>query len=196
MTDKEHKRIKLLKRLACYCKYLAFCPDLFCQFNGYPGSAFDVALEPQCPGRKVTLKLETYFCLCGVFFSDWGAYKHHPLVGLGGGWDVCRCEGQETISQGQSLFGEIGARFPDFRQLNVALFVSNPVLMLIRDSTNGQKSLKWIRSYFSTHFFEEDRTLKAMLRVVDTLAQDPEYKFSAWAAPKWSKGSRFKTCPN
>ena len=57
MTDIEHKRIKLLKRLACYCKYLAFCPDLFCQFNGYPGSAFDVALEPQCPGRKVILKL-------------------------------------------------------------------------------------------------------------------------------------------
>lgn len=30
--------------------------------------------------------------------------------------------------------------------------------------------------------------MKAMLRVVDTLAQDPEYKFSDWAAPKWSKG--------
>jgi len=35
--------------------------------------------------------------------------------------------------------------------------------------------------------------LKAMLRVVDTLAQDPEYKFSDWAYFDWSKGSRFKT---
>ena len=35
--------------------------------------------------------------------------------------------------------------------------------------------------------FEEDRTLKAMLRVVDTLAQDPEYKFSDWVKLQWEK---------
>lgn len=41
------------------------------------------------------------------------------------------------------------------------------------------KSFKWI---IFLNALQEDRTLKAMLRVVDTLAQDPEYKFSDWAS--------------
>lgn len=33
-----------------------------------------------------------------------------------------------------------------------------------------------------------------MLRVVDTLAQDPEYKFSDWASSNWSKGQGLSPC--